>query len=137
MSEWLLGILGSLCGLFAVVKIFGTIWCLIELYRKWNGAFELWGMDWLDIVYRLERAFGVSLTDADFADLSAEARVALTAGQLWEVVAARLRASGRDLPADGWDRVVDVLSEALNVKPIRIVPNARLYADLGMLHGVD
>jgi hypothetical protein len=136
MSEWLLGILGSLCVLFAVAKTLGDIWCLIELCRKWKGAFELWGIDWLDIVYRLKRAFGVALTAADFAGLSAEARVALTAGQLWEMVAARIRASGRVVPANGWEQVVGVLSEALNLKPVRIVPNARLYADLGMLHGL-
>jgi hypothetical protein len=137
MGEWLWWVLGSLFGLFAVVKLLGGIWCLVELCRKWRGAFELWGIDWLDIVYRLEREFGVSLTAADFAGWSPEARVALTAGQLWEVVAVRICASGRDVPADGWDRVVAALSESLNGKPLRIVPHARLYADLGMLHGLD
>jgi hypothetical protein len=137
MGEWLWLVLGSLFGLFAFVKILGGIWCLVELGRKWRGAFELWGIDWLDIVYRLERDFGVSLTAADFAVWSPEVRVALTAGQLWEIVAAKIRASGREVPGDGWNRVVAALSGALNVKPLRIFPQARLFADLGMLRGLD
>src|SRR5262249_38673375 len=98
---------------------------------------ELWGLDWLDIVYRLEYTFGVTLTAADFAGLSPEAQQALTAGQLWEVVAARIRTSGQEVPADGWDQVVARLSESLHVKPRQIVPDAQLYADLGMVHGLD
>ena len=137
MGEWLWWVLGSICGLFAVLKLLLGIWCLVELCRKWRGASELWGIDWVDIVYRLEREFGASLTAADFAGFSPEGRVALTAGQLWVVVAAKIRASGRDVPADGWDRLVAALSEALNVKPVRIVPDAGLYADLGMLAGLD
>ncbi len=137
MDEWLWWLLGSVCGLLAAVQMLGGLWCLVELYRKWRGAAELWGLDWLDIVFRLEHAFGVSLTDADFADFSPEARGALTAGQLWEAVVARIRVSGRELPADGWDRLVMVLSESLHVKTSRIEPDARLFADLGMLQGFD
>jgi hypothetical protein len=85
----------------------------------------------------VEREFGVALTAADFAYLSPKARVALTAGQLWELVATRIRESGRPVPVDGWDRMVTALCQALNEKPVRITPAARLYADLGMVHGLD
>jgi hypothetical protein len=123
--------------LLAAAKILGGIWCLVELCRKWRGTRELWSLDWLDIVFRVEREFGVVLTAADFVGLSPEARVALTAGQLWEMVATRIRASGRPVPVDGWDRMVTALCEALNKKPVRITPTARLYADLGMVPGLD
>jgi hypothetical protein len=45
-------------------------------------------------------------------------------------------APGWAVPADGWRRLVSLLSEALNVKTNRIVPESRLYADLGMRYGL-
>ena len=48
------------------------IWCLVEFRRNWRKASELWGMDWVDIVYRLKGQFGVSLTDTDFVNRSPE-----------------------------------------------------------------
>jgi len=137
MGEWLCGLLCWLFVLLAIFQIGLRVWCLIELQRKWRSIPELWGLDWLDVVYRVQRAFGVPLTAADFVELSPEARRALTAGQLWERIAAHLGATGRPVPADGWDQVAGALSEALNVDPDRIMPTSRLYADLGMLPGLD
>jgi hypothetical protein len=137
MGEGLGWVLGFICCLFATIKILGGIWCLVEWRRNWRGAFELWGVDWLVIVYRLRVEFGVALTDADFSDWSPEERTALTAGELGEIVAARIRGSGCDVPTDGWDRVVAVLCESLHTKPSRIVWWSRLYADLGMFYGLD
>jgi hypothetical protein len=91
----------------------------------------------LDVVYRLEGEFGVLLTAADFEGQTAAERVALTAGQVWELIAVKLMAAGREVPADGWERVVARLAEALNVKPGRIAPGFRLDADLGMMPGFD
>jgi hypothetical protein len=129
--------LGLAFGLFAAVKFAAVGWCMLELHRKWRSIPELWGLDWLDIVCRLERTYGVLVTAADFAALSPDARWGLTAGRLWEVVTARLRAVNAPIPADGWERIVTVLSEALNVKPERIAPESRLSADLGMWYGLD
>jgi hypothetical protein len=56
---------------------------------------------------------------------------------LWEVVAARLSTAGVEVPAGGRQRVVAVLCEALNVNPDRVAPLSRLYANLGMLSGVE
>lgn len=70
MGEWLTWLLGSACGAIAVVQFFGGIWCWIELRRKWSSCAELWGVDWLDVVFRLEREFGISLSGTDFEALS-------------------------------------------------------------------
>jgi hypothetical protein len=133
VSEWLWWVFGSLCWVLAALQIIGGCWVLIEWHRKWRPVRELWSIDWLDIVYRLERDFGVTFTAGDFEGWSAETRVALTAGQLWEMVAAKLRDAGTESPPDGWERVVAVLSDALNVKPRQVTPASRLYADLGMV----
>jgi len=77
----------------------------------------------------------VTLSATDLECLSADARATLTAGQLWELVAAKIRIAGSEPPTDGWQQVVATLTQALNVKPKRIRPNSRLYADLGMAYG--
>jgi hypothetical protein len=137
VGDWLWWRLGYLCGAFVVVKLLGTLWCFTELRRKWRSVPELWALDWLDIVYRVEHEFGVTLVAADFEVLPKDARAELTAGQLWEIVVARQRAAGATMPADGWARLAVALSEALNVRPSRIASGSRLYADLGMILGIE
>src|SRR5262245_9126801 len=124
MAEWLAYLFGWGCGALAVLKAAAGAWLLAELVRKWRATPGLWGIDWLDIGFRLEREFGVALSGTDFAALSAEARAALTAGQLWGSVASRLRAAGRTPPEDGWGRLARALSEALNVPAERVTPAA-------------
>jgi hypothetical protein len=132
MEKWFAWIVGALCGFIAIFKVLGGFVCLVALYRKWSGVSDLWAIDWLDVVFRMEREFGISLTGDDFAGLSRENRLSLTAGQLWEVVAAKINQAGHDVPGDSWGRVVSELAEALNVPRKRISPDARLYAELGM-----
>jgi hypothetical protein len=122
---------------FTAAKVVAVCWCLVALRQKWRSVPELRAADWLAIVYRLEREFGVTLTATDFEGWPAAARVGLTAGQLWELVAAKARAVGRVVPAEGWDRVARALAEALSVRRRRIAPGSRLYADLGMIYGFD
>jgi hypothetical protein len=122
---------------WAIAQILGKAWCLLQLRRHWRSAPELWGIDWLDIVFRLEREFGVRLTGTDFAQFSAHERITLTAGQLWKVVAGKRQNGGNNRPKDGWERVVTTLGEALNVDSERVLPSSRLYADLGMFAGID
>jgi hypothetical protein len=136
MNEWLWHVSGSICGVFAALQFIGGLWFMLEMRRKWRSVPELWSIDWLDIVYRLQREFRIKFTGTDFEGLSADARVELTAGLLWDLVAARVGGLGWEVPADGWERVVGVLSEALNVKPRQITPGSRLYADLGMVYGL-
>lgn len=126
MFEWL----GWLCMALPVLQVIGVVWCLFDLRRK--SVPELWGLDWLDVLYRIEHEFGAAFERSDFEAIPAEARSQLTAGQLWDLVAAKLRQSGRPVPEDGWDRVVAVLSESLNLRRDRIAPDSRLYEDLRM-----
>jgi hypothetical protein len=137
MGEWLGWVLGWACGAAVAMQFVAACWCFLELHRNWRSVPELWGVDWLDVVYRLEWEFGVTLAAVDFEDHPATARVALTAGQLWELVRATIMTADREVPADGWERVVKVLAEALTVKPRRIAPGSRLYADLGMIYGIE
>jgi hypothetical protein len=132
VSEWLWYALWAVCELAFVVAYICFHRELFNSRCEWRNASELWGIDWLDILYRLNREFGVVLTAADFEELPADARSALTAGQLWEVVAAKLRVAGTTPPPDGWQRLVETLSEALSVKRQRITPESRLLEDLGM-----
>jgi hypothetical protein len=133
MGEWL----GWVCWAVAAMQFLAACWSFLELHRKWRSVPELWGVDWLDIVYRLEREFRVTLTAVDFEGQPGAARVKLTAGQLWELVKAKIVAADTEVPADGWERVVAVLAKALTVKPRRIAPGSRLYADLGMIYGIE
>jgi hypothetical protein len=137
VRELLWWVFGFVCVAIAVLKVIATVWILIDLNRKWRTIPELWGVDWLDIVYRIERAFGVSLTASDFQHWTPDARVGLTAGQLLELVAHKLEAAGKELPADCWNRLVLVLGDALNIRAHRIRTESRLYADLSMGYGID
>lgn len=137
MGEWAGWVCGSVCVAFAVLKLVGTLYTFLQLRRKWRTVPELWALDWLDIVYRVERDFGVLLAAADFEGLSPAARWGLTAGQLWGVIEARLGAIGSPVPPDGWGRLVTILTQALNVKPEQVTPDSRLYADLDMTRGVE
>src|SRR5262245_46271235 len=137
MGEWLWWVFSSLCGMFHVIQLIGVCWLLIELRRrKWHFVPELRGIDWLDIVYRLQREFGVTITAGNFNGWPAEARAALRAGQLWVLVCTKLSDTGAERPKDGWERVVAALSEALNVKPGQVTLESRLSLDLGLMYGL-
>lgn len=90
------------------------------------------GVDWLDIRFRLERRFDVRIELTDFAHLRGRDRADLTAGELFEVVCRRIRATGRDVPPSAWNGVRLELAQALNVSPLGIRRESWLVADLGM-----
>ena len=127
----------ALFALLAIVQITGSAWCHLVLRRHWRSVPELWGIDWLDVVWRLEQEFEVDLKGSDFERFTAKERTGLTAGQLWDAVVGKLRQTGIEVPGNGWERLVVALCEAFNVDAERINPDSRLYADLGMLYGVD
>ena len=77
----------------------------------------------------------MTLLATDFEEWSVEARVDMTAGQLWELIRDKIQAKGAEAPADGWERIVTLLSDALNIRRSRIVVESRLYADLNMMYG--
>jgi hypothetical protein len=134
MGEWVQYLAGSICLLLAAAQLAAGLWAFTEL-RKRRSVPEFFGLDWLDIVFRVERQFGVSLTVRDFECFPPEALRVLTAGQLWDAISAKLQTAGREVPLDGWEQIVAALSEALNVKAKRITSGSRLYADLGMQYG--
>ena len=137
MGEWAGWLCGSVCVAFAVLKFVGGLYTFLLFRRKWRTVPELWALDWLDIVYLVERDFGVLLVAADFEGLSPAARQGLTAGQVWGVIAARLVAVGSSVPPDGWARLVTILTRSLNVKPEQVTHGSRLYADLDMTRGLE
>jgi len=137
VSEWLSCVILSLFVAVAVVGITLNASCLLVLRRHWRSVPELWGIDWLDVVWRLEQELKVELTGSDFERFTADERMGLTAGQLWEVVVDKLRQTGIQTPGNGWERLVVALCEALNVDANQVNAGSRLYADLGMLYGLD
>ena len=130
MPDGAWSLLGWLCVILVVLQYAAGVWAIVLLRRK--SVPELWGFDWLDILVRLERDCGVTFTRADFEAIPRDQRFGLTAGQLCELVDAKLRTSGQPVPEGAWDRVVAALVEALNVAPVKVRPDSRLYADLGM-----
>jgi hypothetical protein len=136
MANWLSLLLFTVGIVVGGLRAVGGCWCLLELFRKWRSVPEFWGLDWVDIVYRLEREFKVSVAADDFVCMPTAARVALTSGQLWHLVTAKMIAAGSGVPADGWERFVAVIAQALNVNPRKIAPGSRLYADFGMTNDV-
>ncbi len=125
--EW---ILLSLVFLTVSAKVVIVAWAIIELRRK--SVPELWGIDWLDILHRLEQEFGVVFSRTDFEAIPTGERLGLTVATLWALVEIELRSVGRSLPKDGWEKMVATLIEALNVAPDKVRSESRLYADLGM-----
>jgi hypothetical protein len=125
-------------GLLMVLQAISRLMCVVELHRKWRSIPELWGIDWLDLTCRIHHEFGVELTGADFERWSPQQRIALTAGQLWELVQERLTQDVYvAMGSSGWDRFVKLVSGALVVKQHRITAASRLHVDLGMTYELD
>jgi hypothetical protein len=62
------------------------------------------GLDWFELRLRIERDFGVRIRQSDFQFMADERRADLTAGELYQVVCAKLRAAGRPIPWGAWNR---------------------------------
>lgn len=90
------------------------------------------GLDMMDIVFRLERRFGVRLEIANFDHLRDPRRTDLTAGELFDVVSSSIQAVGRPVPANCWNGVRLELAKVLYVSPLGIRRESRLSGDLGM-----
>ena len=87
----------------------------------------------LDIVFRLERRFGVRLETADFDQLGRKRNInEVTAGDLFDIVCCSLQAVGRPVPVNGWNGVRLELANSLSVSPLTIRRESLLVGDLGM-----
>lgn len=90
------------------------------------------GVDWLDIRFRIERRYGVRFERDDFTHRPNIRTNDITAGELFAVVAEKLQASGRRVPASCWNGVRLEVGEALSVSPLTIRSGTLLIAELGM-----
>jgi acyl carrier protein len=107
------------------------------------------GIDYLDMVFRAQRKFGVRFPSPDRPDsiFNVECKgdlKLLTAGAVHRHVLRLLPSQAivnplrtdRDWreahPEEVWEAVVDVLVETLGVERSRVTPEARLIDDLGM-----
>ena len=88
------------------------------------------GIDFLDVVHRLERWYGVRLERADLEPLWLRPARNLTAGELHAAVCDKLRAAGRAVPASSWNGVRLELATVLGVSPFAIRPGSWRVADL-------
>jgi hypothetical protein len=89
-------------------------------------------MDFLDIVFRLERRYGVNLQREHFEHVLTRMKAELTAGDLLEVVCGQLRCSGRPIPPSTWNGIRLEVARAFNISPFTIRRESKLVGDLGM-----
>ena len=87
------------------------------------------GIDLLDMVFRLEREFGLRVNRED--DLFQRGDD-MTAGEVQFIVGVQLLEQGKALPDDFWPRVQRVIAKTLEIPEHQIHPTSRLFDDLGM-----
>jgi hypothetical protein len=131
MSDELFGWLcvGPVMALW-LVQVVSLLYCWHALRQK--SPRILWCIDWIDILFRLEREFGITFCPSDFQHLVSQQPPDITAGELFAIVRRKVWDTGRPVPADGWQRLTGNLSQALNVEASPILCDSRLRADLGM-----
>lgn len=125
----MIDVLGWLCGGVAFLQFIGGLLAVYSLCRK--SVPEFWGIDWIDILFRIESALDIEFHPADFRKFRRQTNDEITAGELFEIVEAKLAEVGR--PTYGaWGRMKIAIHEALNVSPRAVRRDSRLYADLRM-----
>lgn len=95
------------------------------------------GVDLLDVLFRLERVFGVRIARADFLKLFHRHRPPdATVGELFDLVASHARHAGvADEELDAaffWPRFRQVLADALGLDPDEIAKDRWFFRDLGV-----
>jgi acyl carrier protein len=91
------------------------------------------GIDFLDLVFRLEKRYNLILDTGEWERLTANrVNKDITAGEVQFVVGLALRDVGRPVPRSLWNGVRLTLADTLGVKVSRIKPESRLVKDLGM-----
>ena len=90
------------------------------------------GLDGVQLVWRVEEAFGISITDA-------EAAHSRTVGALNTLIADKVAANAsvggrvvRPEPSITWDLLVPIVIEELGVSRERVTPDAEWIRDLGV-----
>ena len=86
----------------------------------------------LDITFRIEKVFGVKLGGAERERLWSRHEPAdFTVGELYDCVCQKLKEAGQPIPEDGWQKMQDLLVDALGVHDDEVKPSAFLMKDLG------
>ncbi|MGA2497856.1 MAG: hypothetical protein ABSH20_08950 [Tepidisphaeraceae bacterium] len=89
------------------------------------------GVDALDLVFRLEKSFGIKLPYSNSAGMF-DVPGGVTAGHVHDFICRRLTESGRRIPFSSWHRVQLCISRAVGVPPQQVKRESRLVKDLGM-----
>src|SRR5262245_44197833 len=128
MADWAGWLCSGLFAALAVLQFLGGLYCWYSLCRKSVPA--LWSIDWIDVLFRLEKEFRICFCSDDFRHIQDEADI--TAGELFAIVCRKVQEAGRPVPFGSWQRIRLVLHEALRASPWRIRRESRLRADLRM-----
>jgi hypothetical protein len=82
------------------------------------------GLDAVNLLLRVERAFGVSLPDSTLPEIN-------TLGQFLDAVLRAKRAQGHELdPQAAWEQFAEIVSCELAVRRNELHPDLRLIEDL-------
>ena len=84
------------------------------------------GLDTVELVMEIEKVFGISIPDADATTL-------YTVGDIHLYIVTARIAVGRPAGAEeAWTRLCDILEHGYGVERSKIMPDARIVADLGL-----
>jgi hypothetical protein len=90
------------------------------------------GIDTLDIIFRLEKAFGIKIPrNVLFEESWDWRRRDVRVGELHEQLCRRLREAGRPVPHSSWHRVKVCVAESLGVELRKINRESWLFRELG------
>ncbi len=117
--------------LVIVATVLGAAGVVYVTYQmiKWGYPFQ--SLDWLDLVFRVKHEFAVCLKREDF-DKPARGPCDISVGEVYDVICRRLQMTGVSGTFGSWNRFRRVVAESLNVSPLKIRRNSRLYGDLEM-----
>ncbi|HVS69935.1 MAG TPA: hypothetical protein VHQ47_01625 [Phycisphaerae bacterium] len=88
------------------------------------------GIDYVDLVFQLEKRFEVRIGRGEGPDLSVEAFRELTAGDVHEWMVGLLKKRGREAPWSSWNRVRAAIGMVAGKSPMEIRRGTRLRGDL-------
>jgi acyl carrier protein len=84
------------------------------------------GLDTVELVMDVEQSVGLKLPESELTSV-------LTVGDLHTVVLRHANiAAGTPAAAQSWERLVDIVVESTGVRRERVLPTARIRADLGI-----
>jgi hypothetical protein len=91
------------------------------------------GIDLLDVSFRIDREFGVDPRGDELRRIGlSHDPPDVTAGELHDLLCDLIRADGRMVPVDSWERLRSILSEALARDENVIHRESWLVKELGM-----